>query len=323
MKELHGIKGWDTHLDSWLVKMDGRHKRVGEHTPNGWKLVWSKQDILDFTGWSNANYERRKLCEKMQRLANMGVTLHELTGEGDSTSATVTIHNYAWYHLLLRGKGKRSESMEAYLDNIFNGSGYLKLDSENISATLNEFAKAYSQQFGESVSAVKNKLDRVRSSMRPYGYLLNGKASNVKQIRVKVRGSDGWLQGPRAIMLGEKLRKDYAEFYLDLHKKVPVRKTDPLPIRLQAQKLRQGMTQDFTKRLCKLHNLDLIRSHYSSAISDQGLTDYNAIITLYVMGATFAEIRSFLEERPGYWKEQEQKDKAPGKSIEEILDEVL
>ncbi|MGG3608079.1 hypothetical protein ABET09_14950 [Priestia megaterium] len=323
MKKLQSYNGWDTHLDSWIEKLNERQKRVGEDTHDGLKMVWMKKDIIDFTGWTNSNYTKRGFHEKKERLHNMGVALHELTGKGDATQAVVTIQNYAWYYLLLRGKGQRSKVTEAYLDNIFTGTGYLNLGGMNIAATLAEFAEVYAEQFGETVSAVSNKLDRLRSNIKPYGYILSGKESSAKQIRVKVRESETWLKGPRAIFLDQKLRREYADFYLDLDQKVPYRKTDSLRMRLQAKKLRQDMTVDFTNHLKKQYSLDLIRSHRSSTISPEGCTDYTAIVALYMMGATFPEIRSFLEERPVYWQEQDNKNKTPGKTIDEILEELL
>lgn len=55
-----------------------------------------------------------------------------------------------------------------------------------------------------------------------------------------------------------------------------------------------------------------------SVISEIAILDYNAIIELFLSGATFTEIRDFLQRRVTYWEEQE---KAPGKPIEEVISE--
>jgi hypothetical protein len=293
----------DTHLDAVIDTLLGREQRQGEATPVGWKITWTKQELMDFAGWRESTYTSLSKEQKTNRLQSLGVTLHDLTGKGVTTQAKVTIHNYAWYSILLRGKSSRSDVVEAYLDNLFMGKGYMEVGGVQLAATIKEFAQKYANQFGETVSAAKNKLDRVREPLNEYKYLVKGTKSYIKQIRVKVNGSETWLQGQRAIYFDYQIRRNYADFYQKLNEKIPYRKSDTVRMRLQAQFLRRDETNDFTELLKRRYKLDRIYSHHLSTLSDQARTDYDAIIALYMSGATFTEIRGFLETRPAYWLE--------------------
>ncbi|MED3789991.1 hypothetical protein P4576_22730 [Peribacillus frigoritolerans] len=177
--------------------------------------------------------------------------------------------------------------------------------------------------FGGTVSAAKNKLDRIRKPLNEYDYLLKGKDSNVKQIRVKQAGQDTYLKGPRAIYLNDTLRTEYVNFYDKLNERVFVHDSDLRNVRIQKNRLRKEEAIHFTNHLKKKYKLALIRSHRTAIISEKALADYEGIITLYMGGATFNEIRSFIEERPDYWKEEEKREKTSGKSVDEIVDELI
>jgi len=315
--------GWDSNLDAWKNRLADRGVRQGEDISDGFKVTWTKQDFMDFTGWSGTTYSNLDKSQKASRLYNMGVTLHDLTGKGDTTTATVTIHNFAWFNLLLRGEAFRNEVAEAYLQELFTGNGYMELDGVFIAATIKEYAEKYGTMFGKTVSAAKNKLDRIRKPLNKNDYLLKGKRSPVKQIRVKQAGQETYLKGARAIYLNDTLRTEYVSFYDKLNERLPLYASDPRHVRNQKNRLRKEEAIDFTEHLKNKYKLSLIRCHHTAVISEKALSDYQAIITLYMLGTTFTEIRSFLDERPAYWKEEEKRQKTPGKSVGEILDEII
>jgi hypothetical protein len=315
--------GWDSHLEKWKNRLSGRSIRQGEDTQDGLIITWTKQDILDFTNWTEGNYSKRPWKERKKRLNNMGVSLLNFTGSGGTTTTNVKIHNFTWYNLLLRGKAFRNNVAEAYMKELFTGNGFMELDGVFLSATIREYAEKYGGMFGETVSAARNKLDRIRKHLTEYDYLLKGKQSLVKQIRVKLAEQDTYLKGPSAIYLNNALRTEYVKFYDELNKRLPLQDNDPLLFRIQRSRLRKDETINFTEQLKVKYKLALIRSHRTAVVSEKALSDYQAIITLYIMGATFTEIRSFLDERPAYWKDEERRQKTPGKNINEILDEVL
>lgn len=93
----------------------------------------------------------------------------------------------------------------------------------NITATIEEFAAKHAPQFGYTVGQAENKIKRVRKPLNKYNYLCNGRRSSFKQIRVKLAGSKDYLQGPRAVAIGNQLSRDYAYFYKELNEANPKR----------------------------------------------------------------------------------------------------
>lgn len=324
-EELHRMDNFysDTHLNERLATLTDKGIRQGTSNHDGFRMTWTKEDFLDFTNWKEVSYSTNSLARKEKLLNSHGIILHGTDGRNERLTFDVTITNQAWYYLLLRGEYGRNNIAEAYIHELFNGNGYMELDRVKLSATLKEFAQKYAAQFSETQDAARNKIERIRKPLSKYGYLLKGSQSPTKQIRVKEQGADSWLQGPRAVMLDQRLRMEFYDFYQKLNVKVPYRKEDPLKIRLQTNKLRKDLKDDFAAQLRRKHKLDLIRSHYMSTLNDKAFTDYNAIISLYMRGATFTVIRSFLETRPAYWIDYEKQAKGLGKSIDEILTEIL
>ncbi|WP_285769541.1 hypothetical protein, partial [Peribacillus sp. SI8-4] len=254
-----------------------------------------------------------------------GVILHSIEGRGKNARVTVTITNYVWYYLLLREEYRRSDIVEAYLDELFTGNGFMELEGVYLAATLDEFAEKYASRHGGTVGAARSKLDGIRKPLNKYGYVLKGKQSPTKQIRVKEHGQDSYLKGLESVRLSQKLRREFSEFYKEMHQKLPYRKDDSRMTKLNVNRLRKEMTDNFVNSIKQQQNLSLIRSHRMSTLSDKANTDYEAIIELYMSGATFSEIRSFLVERETYWVEFDKAKKESfknRKSIDEILDEL-
>lgn len=325
MDNYHG--DGDTHLEEMLAKLENSENRACTETIEGTHSIWTKEDLLDFTDWLHDTYRSWSITQKKTSLYGSGVVLHSIEGRAHNTKATVTLTNYSWYYLLLRGENKRrSEVVEAYLDELFNGSGLLEVDGVKLAVTLDEFAEKYSKQFGGTVLAARKKIERIREHLNHYGYLLNGKSSPYKQIRVKEIGNNSWLQGPRALFLSNALRSSFSTFFDELYKKYPFRVDDSPSQQKYAKILRREMTENFVKSLLLKHGLSIIRTQYMSAISDKARSDLKAIKVLYMKGASFSEIRHFLANREAYWESIENEDGDTNKiqkSVDELINEII
>ncbi|MED4588231.1 hypothetical protein [Priestia flexa] len=298
----------DTMLEEELSNITNRRREVTE-TENGIKVTLSKEEVMDFLGWSESTYQNKAYD---LALYGRGAILDESEGRDANAKITVTLTNYVWYDLLLNRDAndktyRRTNIGEEYLNFLFIGAQFMELGGANIAATIEEFAAKYGPQFGLNVGQAKNKIKRVRIPLNKFNYLLNGRRSAIKQIRVKKAGDKNYLQGPRAVAIGNQLSRAYANFYKELN--------EDNPKRLQALK------DEFTAKLKKQHGLDAIYSHRMSVISDIAIIDYNAIIELYLSGATFTEIRSFLLRRVKYWEEQEKMIKPVNKAVKEVIKE--
>lgn len=301
----------DTMLEEELTKINS-HQRTVTETGNGITVVWSKDEFMDFVNWSESTYQNKDDSDKETALFNRGAVLNNIEGRDENAKITVTLTNYAWYNLLLNrdleGKAyRRTDIGEAYLNFLFIGAQFMELGGANIAATIEEFAAKHSPQFGYTVGQTESKIKRVRKQLNKYNYLLNGRRSSFKQIRVKLAGSKDYLQGPRAVAIGNQLSRAYANFYKEINEDNPKRL--------------QELKDEFTEKLKKQYGLDAIYSHRMSVISDIAIMDYNAIIELYLSGATFSEIRSFLQRRVAYWEEQEKMNKPVNKAVKEAIKE--
>lgn len=298
----------DTMLEEELSKMTNRQRTITE-TENGIKVTLNKEEIMDFLNWSESTYQNKAYDTALHK---HGAILNDSEGRDENAKITVTLTNYAWYNLLLNRDlndkvYRRTNIGEEYLNFLFIGAQFMELGGANIAATIEEFAAKYAPQFGLNVGQAKNKIKRVRMPLNKFNYLLNGRRSAFKQIRVKLAGENNYLQGPRAVAIGNQLSRAYANFYKELN--------EDNPKRLQILK------DEFTAKLKKQHGLDAIYSHRMSVISDIAIIDYNAIIELYLTGATFTEIRNFLLRRVAYWEEQEKMIKPIDIAVKEAIKE--
>jgi hypothetical protein len=301
-----------------------RPAREGTDTLNGYVTVWSKGDFLDFTGWAEETYSNKPMSQRNKSLGAQGIFLNDIEGKGDNIKYHVTITQHAWHYMILRGH-RRSNVVDAYLEDLFSDIKRLNICGVDIAATLDEFAQKYAQRFNVTPISARKKIDRVREKLNDLDYTLNGKEVEPEcaQFRAKLKGESGYVQGLRAIELHGKIKDAFSNFFRELEKKMPIMHDDTKVAKNQKVFARKVKTTEFVNALKEGFGLSYIRKHYMGTLSNRAFLDIEAIQRLYMAGATFQEIKSFLNERPAYWEEQHQSNKPSLKSMEDLLSEII
>lgn len=322
----------DKHLQAWQERLAGCEHR--DLTPDGPNIIekWDAEQVIDFLGWTNESFAKSPTTKKKTVLAKKGVDVLQIEGKGKKAVFTVRIKSEMFFQLLTRKVRGLEPFMADYMERLFGQNTLLVQGTYRIVPTVEEMADEYARMFNINSTAARYALHRFRGHLKSYGYLTTTKKMMREDLRDALdqnpsfiykqarayRGSN-ILKGHASMESSMIISNEWAKLFKELDDIFPL--TDERGQKLSGNAYldtlskRGEIVREKIEELKEVHGWSHLRTFYVPMLTARARADYYAIQQLFYMGASFTDIRAFLDDREEYWKNE-------GQPVEEDADDV-
>lgn len=314
----------DKHLQAWQERLAGCEPR--ELTVDGPDLIdkWGAEQVVDFLGWTNESFAKSPISKKKTVLANKGVDVLQIEGKGRKAVFTVRIKSEMYLQLLTRKVRGLEPFMADYMNRLFTQNALLKQGACYIVPTVEEMADEYARMFNLNPTASRHSLVYFRKHLKKYGYITTTKKMMREDLEDALDQNPSFIYKQARAYRGGKILKGHAsmessmiiadawaKLFKELDKTYPL--VNEKGERLTGNRLldmlearRKDKIRPMIEELKETHGWSHFQTFYVPMLTSRARMDYFAIMELFYMGASFTDIRAFLDDREEYWKNEGQ-----------------
>ena len=322
----------DKHLQAWQERLAGCEPRELSVDREALLDTWNVEQVIDFLGWSYESFTRKTPDYRKKVLNGKGVDVIQIEGKGKKAVFSVRIRPEMLYQLLTRKVRGLEPFMADYMEKLFMQNTLLNQGTAHIVPTVEEVASEFASVYNLNPTATKKSLVEFRRQLKSYGYLATTKDmmeddlkdaldQNPRFIFKQARAYKGKtvLKGRESIRSTQIINDAWGNLFRRLDNTHPLvgANGEKLQGNLLLDRLheRRKEVHQMIEDLKQTHGWSHLRTFYVSMVTARARADYQALQELFYMGASFSDIRAFLNDREEYWKNE-------GQPVEEDADDV-
>ena len=325
----------DAQMEAWRGRMEGRestYESVGENAV----IRLDYDQVLDLLGVTEAFFKTKSKAKREQILSLRGLKVVNIIGRASDAKFIVALGDEFIFNIMLRRyENQRVRKMPEYqldyMRMLMDGNGLITQGGAKLAPLLSDVAEVLAERHGmneqkmfESIKSMRVTLAKLKYIAKEKTELIRhedeaieyaGEYANMFKTHRAFRGGR-WvyengekkrihgtpIKGMEAVTMSRKIGKLYQQKYIALEEALPLAGLTGKAREMRRDE-RKAISYKFPQEICEELELSSIKTVYANTASMKAMVDYHAILELFMLGATFSEVKEFMAERVGFWEE--------------------